>query len=122
MNSMIKNVDWSKIQRRALTPTEVVTRLAQLEGWTLRGEGPDVAIEKTYQFANYYHSHAPDSLFVQRLICTMPTLDGRKTFIGNLLKVRGIDGLQELHVTSEGEREQLLQEHFGLIINDHLRF
>ncbi len=75
-----------------------------------------------YQFANYYHSHAPESLFVQRLICTMPTLDGRKTFIGNQLKVRGIDGLQELHVTSEGEREQLLQEHFGLIINDHLRF
>jgi 4a-hydroxytetrahydrobiopterin dehydratase len=58
VNSMIKNVDWSKIARRALTPTEVVTRLAQLEGWTLRGEGPDVAIEKTYQFANYYQTMA----------------------------------------------------------------
>lgn len=58
MNSMIKNVDWSKIARRALTPTEVVTRLAQLDGWTLRGEGPDVAIEKTYQFANYYQTMA----------------------------------------------------------------
>ncbi|MEO8542207.1 MAG: 4a-hydroxytetrahydrobiopterin dehydratase [Betaproteobacteria bacterium] len=55
---MIKSVDWSTVARRALTPTEIVTRLAQLEGWTLRGEGPDVAIEKTYQFANYYQTMA----------------------------------------------------------------
>ncbi|MBP8116664.1 MAG: arylamine N-acetyltransferase [Nitrospira sp.] len=75
-----------------------------------------------YQFANYYHSHAPDSLFVQRQICTMPTPQGRKTFTGKLLKVRGQDGTQELHVTSEGEYKQLLQQHFGVTINDHLMF
>lgn len=75
-----------------------------------------------YQFANYYHSHAPESLFVQRWMCTMPTLDGRKTFTGKRLKVRGLDGTQELHVTNEGECKQLLQEHFGLTINDRLRF
>lgn len=58
MNSMIKTRDWSTVARRALTATEIVTRLAQLEGWTLRGEGTDIAIEKTYQFSNYYQTLA----------------------------------------------------------------
>ena len=58
MSSMIKHVDWSSVTRRALTATQVVTKLAQLEGWTLSGEGADVAIEKTYQFANYYQTIA----------------------------------------------------------------
>lgn len=60
-------------------------------------------LQVDYQFANYYHSHAPESPFVQRQICTMPTPQGRKTFTGKLFKVRGSDGTQELHVTSEGE-------------------
>ncbi|MCS6319287.1 MAG: hypothetical protein H8K05_16225 [Nitrospira sp.] len=49
-------------------------------------------------------------------------MNGRKIFTEKLLKVRGQDGTQELHVTSEGVCKQLLQEHFGVIINDHLRF
>jgi 4a-hydroxytetrahydrobiopterin dehydratase len=44
--------------RRALTPTEVVKRLADLPGWKLTGDGPDVAIEKTFQFADYYETMA----------------------------------------------------------------
>ena len=74
-----------------------------------------------YAFANY-HSHSPDSLFMQRRICTMPTPEGRTTLVDNLLKVRGREGTQELQVTSEDEGRQLLQQHFGLTINDHLRF
>jgi len=44
--------------RRAFTPTEVVTRLAQLQGWQLTGSGADVAIEKTFKFADYYETMA----------------------------------------------------------------
>jgi 4a-hydroxytetrahydrobiopterin dehydratase len=44
--------------RRALTPTEIVKRLADLPGWKLSGDGDDVAIEKTYTFANYYETMA----------------------------------------------------------------
>lgn len=51
--SMLHTTDWSRTPRRALRPTEVVSRLAALQGWTLTGDGPDVAIEKTYTFANY---------------------------------------------------------------------
>ena len=44
--------------RRALSATEVVTRLAQLQGWQLTGSGADVAIEKTFKFADYYETMA----------------------------------------------------------------
>ncbi|MFT3719934.1 4a-hydroxytetrahydrobiopterin dehydratase [Pseudorhodoferax sp.] len=57
--SMLKKKDWSaQPARRALRPTDIVTRLAQLSGWTLRGDGEGVAIEKTYRFANYHETMA----------------------------------------------------------------
>jgi len=56
MPTMIKKKDWSALTRRALTATEVVANLAQLEGWTLTGNGAAVAIEKTFTFANYYET------------------------------------------------------------------
>ena len=55
-SSMLKKKDWSTLTRRALTATEVVANLAQLEGWSLSGDGAAVAIEKTYHFANYYET------------------------------------------------------------------
>jgi 4a-hydroxytetrahydrobiopterin dehydratase len=56
--SMLKKKDWSLLPRRALTPTEVVTRLGALQGWQLTGSGADVAIEKTFTFANYHETIA----------------------------------------------------------------
>lgn len=56
MNSMLKKKDWSTIPRRALTATEIVTHLAQREGWALSGDGASVAIEKTFTFGNYYQT------------------------------------------------------------------
>ena len=58
MTSMLKTKDWSAYTRRALTATEIVAKLAQIEGWMLTGDGSDVAIEKTYRFANYYQTMA----------------------------------------------------------------
>ena len=55
-SSMLKKKDWSALTRRALTATEVVANLAPIEGWSLTGDGADVAIEKTYRFANYYET------------------------------------------------------------------
>jgi 4a-hydroxytetrahydrobiopterin dehydratase len=56
--SMLPKKDWSLLARRALTPTEVITRLATAPGWQLAGSGADVAIEKTYTFANYHETMA----------------------------------------------------------------
>ena len=56
MTSMLKKKDWSLLPRRALNPAEVVSRLADVSGWQLTGDGEQVAIEKTYSFANYYET------------------------------------------------------------------
>ena len=56
MTTMLKKKDWSTLTRRALTATEIVANLAKLEGWSLSGDGANVAIEKTYHFANYYET------------------------------------------------------------------
>ena len=44
--------------RLALTATEIEAQLARLDGWAVHGSGADVAIEKTYRFANYYQTMA----------------------------------------------------------------
>ena len=54
----MKKKDWSTVTRRALTATEIVTHLAKLEGWRLSGEGPALAIEKPFDFSNYYQTMA----------------------------------------------------------------
>lgn len=54
--SMLAKKDWSQHARRALSPTEIVTRLGSLQGWALSGDGDDTALSKTYHFANYYET------------------------------------------------------------------
>ena len=54
--TMLRKKDWSLLPRRALSATEIVTRLSTATGWKLAGDGPDVAIEKTYTFDNYYET------------------------------------------------------------------
>ena len=58
MNTQLKPNDTPAPEKRALTATQVVAKLAQLEGWTLTGDGAAVAIEKTFSFANYYKTIA----------------------------------------------------------------
>ena len=58
MSTISKKNDRPTLARRALTATEVVANLAQLEGWTLTGNDTAVAIEKTFSFANYYETLA----------------------------------------------------------------
>ena len=58
MSSEFPRKDWRDVQRRALSPTEVVTRLANATGWQLAGNGAEVAIEKTFRFANYHETLA----------------------------------------------------------------
>ncbi len=41
---------------RALQPTEVILALGQISGWVLSGDGDEVAIEKTFEFAEHTHA------------------------------------------------------------------
>ena len=52
--SDFKPKDWSALTRRAQAATE----LALLDGWKLTGDGAQVAIEKTFHFANYFETIA----------------------------------------------------------------
>jgi len=58
MKVPLKKKDWSSEGRRSMTPTELVTYLAKLEGWCLTGDGPTLGIEKTFSFVNYYETMA----------------------------------------------------------------
>jgi hypothetical protein len=58
MSSMFKPKDWKNIPRHALSATEIVSGLAKLDGWKLDGDGANVAIEKTFSFANYFETIA----------------------------------------------------------------
>jgi 4a-hydroxytetrahydrobiopterin dehydratase len=44
--------------RTALSATQVIAKLALLDGWKLHGDGHDVAIEKTFAFANFLQTMA----------------------------------------------------------------
>ena len=77
--------------RRALTPTQVVARLATAPGWRLSGDGADVAIEKAFDFPDYHeviafvnavafiahrHDHHPDlSVHYARCVVRYATHD-----------------------------------------------
>ena len=58
MADTLKKKDWSALARRALTATEIVANLVKIEGWKLTGDGSSVAIEKTFNFKNYYQTMA----------------------------------------------------------------
>jgi 4a-hydroxytetrahydrobiopterin dehydratase len=40
--------------RRALGPTDLVTQLARLQGWTLQGDGAELTIAKRYDCADFH--------------------------------------------------------------------
>ena len=54
----MKKKDWSALVRRSHTATEIVANLATIDNWKLIGDGPTVAIEKTFTFANYFETMA----------------------------------------------------------------
>ncbi len=62
MSSMLHIKNWRIAGvRTALTATQIIAKLAHLEGWRLSGGdegGPALAIEKTYVFANYFETIA----------------------------------------------------------------
>ena len=59
MTSSFPRKDWRLAPpRTALSATELVNALAGAQGWHLEGSGDQVAIEKSFQFANYFETIA----------------------------------------------------------------
>jgi 4a-hydroxytetrahydrobiopterin dehydratase len=51
--SDLKKKQWVAGIRSALSATKIIAKLVEIPGWTLDGDGADVAIQKTFHFTNY---------------------------------------------------------------------
>jgi len=69
-----------------------------------------------YLYPNYFHSHSPESRFMQRRICTIPTTDGRKTLVDRSLSIRRNGKNEKSSAGSDAEYARLLREHFGIAL------
>jgi len=81
----------------------------------------DACLPVDYTFANYYHSHSPESLFARKRICTMPTPDGRKTFTDMVLKIRSGGKTQKIHPRDMEEYRSLIKYHFNLEVEGEFK-
>jgi N-hydroxyarylamine O-acetyltransferase len=71
-----------------------------------------------YTYANYYHSHSPESLFTQKRLCTRPTPNGRIILQNRALKIRhGGHGQTEAAKTLAVYRS-MLTDHFGIALSE----
>ena len=67
-----------------------------------------------FVFANYYHSHSPQSIFTQKRICQLPTPEGRKRLEDRTLS-QTINGVtHKVAFESEQAFMQILKTHFDL--------
>lgn len=89
--SDLKKKKWIAVIRYALSAPQIVAKIAEIPGWTLDGDGSDVAIQKTFRFDNYLetmsfvnavafiaerHDHHPDmSVHFNRCIVRFNTHD-----------------------------------------------
>lgn len=107
--SDLKKKDWSAGVRRALSATEIVAKLVDIPGWTLDGDGAQVAIQKTFRFANYLetmsfvnavafiaerHDHHPDmSVHYNRCVVRFNTHDVNGISITDIECAAEVDAL-----------------------------
>jgi N-hydroxyarylamine O-acetyltransferase len=64
----------------------------------------------------HYHQTSPESHFTTKQICTRATRDGRITLSDMKLIITGNRRRTETMLASEKERNDALQEHFGIMI------
>lgn len=108
--SMFPRRDGSQRPRRTLTPTEIVTRLSELPGWRLSGDGADVAIEKTFTFAGYDETMAfVNALaFVARRIDHHPDLSVHYAKCVVRFSTHALQGISEADFEAAARADALL--------------
>jgi 4a-hydroxytetrahydrobiopterin dehydratase len=110
--SILKKKDWSAGIRRALSAPEIVAKLVDIPGWVLDGDGADVAVQKTFLFANYLetmsfvnavafvaerHDHHPDmSVHYGRCVVRFNTHDVKGISITDIECAMEVDALVKL--------------------------
>lgn len=62
----------------------------------------------------HYHQTSKESHFTQKLICSLPTNEGRITLTGNRFKITTYDNVSEKQLATESELQQVLREYFNI--------
>lgn len=62
-----------------------------------------------------FKQESPTSHFVQNIICTLPTKEGRKTIKNNVFRIRREGTLTEQTISSDAELRSILVDHFGFL-------
>jgi len=98
------------MKRRALTPTEIVTRLAEHPGWKLSGDGAEVAIEKHFEFADYHEVMAFVNAvaFIAHRLDHHPDLSVHYRHCVVRYRTHDVQGLSEIDFKSAARADALL--------------
>ncbi len=110
--SDLKKKQWVAGIRYALSAPQIIANLVNIPGWTLDGDGADVAIQKTFRFANYLetmsfvnavaftaerHDHHPDmSVHYNRCVVRFNTHDVSGISITDIECAAEVDALVKL--------------------------
>jgi len=70
-----------------------------------------------FEDQNEYKQSSSESYFVKNRICTMPTLEGRKTILNNVFKIKANNIVHKKEILSAKEMIQILDNEFGIRIN-----
>lgn len=69
-----------------------------------------------FYYMCHYHQSSSDSHFTQQRICSLPTLTGRVTLSGSVLKIRDRDMVSERALASDVELTEVLQQYFNIVL------
>ncbi len=94
---------------RYIFQTVIDGQWEDIYAFTLEGYQP-----VDYVPANFYNSHSPDSRFVQRKFCTVPTPEGRVTLTEMDLKITRNGKTQVRTAANTAEYHGMLRRYFGI--------
>lgn len=77
------------------------------------------AQESDFEMSNHYTSSCPSSPFVTRMMCTLPTLDGRYTIRDHLFKIKQ-NGVVSETALDGGTFSGVLKRHFGIVLDEKM--
>jgi len=79
---------------------------------------PEVCYPVDYQLANFYSSCHPDSMFIQKMVCTMPSIEGRITLVDNQVTDTRPGKVAKRTIESSEELLNLLSVEFNIELED----
>ena len=111
MGSILIKKEWGNIPRQALSATQIIAKLVDCPGWTLDGDGANIAIQKIYHFANYLEtiSFVNAVAFIAERHNHHPDLSVHYSRCGVRLNTHDVGGLSATDFACASEIDALIQ-------------